>query len=150
MPYGSYLWAHVSAHVGTPRQYSKLITWMQEEWNKGSFRMATSTEVTCGYEFMLKVISRLHIHSKLIKYKRFKKLNKISNIWTTKYNNFENTSTYNNEPWGQWGGGGRIASTKDVRSSTHNRVWAPVQVLPSMKEKTSTMFGVVNASCSHV
>lgn len=53
-----------------------------------SSRMVMLTRVTCKYECMLKFIT---LHSKYMELK----------MLTPKYNNYENNSTYNNEPWGR-------------------------------------------------
>lgn len=60
-------------------------------------RMVTLTKVTCEYECMLKVISKFHIHFKLMEFKMLTMLNEKLIIITPKYNSCENKSTYSNE-----------------------------------------------------
>lgn len=46
------------------------------EWNTRSSRMATLIKLMYGYKCMLKVTSKLHVHSKLTKFKILIMLNK--------------------------------------------------------------------------
>lgn len=63
----------------------------------GSSRIVMLPIVKCGYEYMLKVIAKLDIHTKLMEFKMLTMLNEKLIIITPKYNSCENKSTYSNE-----------------------------------------------------